>query len=388
MEFIQRYFTPPKQSFFLFGPRGTGKSLWVKHVYPSAHRIDLLDPEAFRIYASRPERLGEIAGVHLGKRIIIIDEVQKAPGLLSMVHKLIEEERSIQFILTGSSARKLKRTGVDLLAGRAMLKTLHPFMAAELGIKFRLKKALEDGLLPLVWGAENPQQVLHAYLGLYLKEEVQTEGLVRRIGDFGRFLEAISFSHAAVLNTSNVARECQVGARTVQGYVEILQDLLLGFTLPVFTKRAKRETASHPKFYFFDAGVFRAIRPKGPLDQPTEMEGAALEGLVVQHLRAWIAYRAKKNDLYYWRTRSGVEVDVVLYGEDGFWAIEVKNSSKVYPHDIRSLVAFRQDYPQCNTLMLYRGAERLKINGVLCLPAEEFLKQLSPGSLLPTLTNR
>ncbi len=388
MEYIPRFFKPPKQSFFLFGPRGTGKSLWVKHVYPHAHRIDLLDPEVFRVYASRPERLGEIVSAVLGKRTIIIDEVQKAPGLLSMVHKLMEEDRSIQFILTGSSARKLKRTGVDLLAGRALLKTLHPFMAAELGAKFQLKKALHDGLLPLVWAAENPQQVVHAYLGLYLKEEVQNEGLVRRIGDFGRFLESISFSHGAVLNTSNVARDCEVGARTVQGYVEILQDLLLGFTLPVFTKRAKRETASHPKFYFFDAGVFRAIRPKGPLDRPSEMEGAALEGLVVQHLRAWIAYRSKKNDLYYWRTRSGSEVDIILYGEDGFWAIEVKNSAKVHSHDIRHLVAFRQDYPQCNTLLLYRGVDRIKINNVLCLPAEEFLKQLSPEKSLSTQTNR
>ena len=173
--------------------------------------------------------------------------------------------RQVQFILTGSSARKLKRSGTDLLAGRAILETLHPFMAAELGPKFQFARSLETGMLPLVLGSAEPMETLKTYASLYLREEVQAEGLVRNIGNFARFLEAMSFSHAALLNTSQVARECQINRKTVEGFIEVLEDLLLGFRLQAFTKRAKRKLVEHPKFYYMDAGVFRSLRPKGPV---------------------------------------------------------------------------------------------------------------------------
>jgi predicted AAA+ superfamily ATPase len=252
-------------------------------------------------------------------------------------------------------------------------------MASELGDRFRLDSALESGLLPVVLGADEPRQALRAYHALYLKEEVQQEGLVRNVGAFARFLEAISFSHASVLNISNVARECEIERKTVEGYVGILEDLMLGFRLPVFTRRAKRAVVGHPKFYFFDAGVFRAARPSGPLDKSAEIDGAALEGLVAQHLRAWNSYRGGDNRLHYWRTRAGAEVDFVVYGEDGFWAIEVKNSRRVDPHDVRALTAFRDDYPEAKTILLHRGDERLEIDGVRCVPCEEFLRALDPA---------
>jgi len=190
--------------------------------------------------------------------------------------------------LTGSSARKLKRSGVDLLAGRALLKFMNPFVAAEMGSSFSLEKALEIGILPLAWDNPSPEAVLTAYTALYLKEEIQAEGLVRNIGDFARFLEIISFSHGALLNLNNIASECNMSRSTVSNYLQILEDMLLGYTLNVFTKRAKRALTSHPKFYLFDAGVFRALRPRGPLDRPEEIHGAALEGLIAQHLKAWI----------------------------------------------------------------------------------------------------
>ena len=320
MDFLPRVFRPPVQSFFLLGPRGTGKSLWARRQFPDAIWIDLLDPETAREYTARPERLKERVRAEPKKKRVVIDEVQKAPQLLDVVHALIEEKPSRQFVLTGSSARKLKRTGVDLLAGRALLESLHPFLAVELGDDFDLARALEYGLIPLVVASPTPRDVLRTYHALYIREEVQLEGLVRNVAEFSRFLEVISFSHASVLNISNVSRECAVGRKTVESYVGILEDLLIGFRLPVFTRRARRATAAHPKFYLFDAGVFRAIRPRGPLDRPEEIAGAALEGLVVQHLRAWNAYRGLRNELSYWRTRSGVEVDVVVHGEDGFWA--------------------------------------------------------------------
>lgn len=379
METISRFFNAPKQSFFLFGPRGTGKSTWVNQHFQNALKIDLLQPDVFRTLSSRPERLKELVLGNPDKKKIVIDEVQRVPNLLTIVHSLIEEKKNYQFVLTGSSARKLKRSGIDLLAGRALYCSLHPFMAAELGDKFDFEHALNYGLIPLVWSASNPQAILESYLLLYLREEVQMEGLVRNLGNFSRFLEAISFSHASCLSISNVSRECEIERKMVEGYVGILEDLLLAYRIPVFNKRAKRAITTHPKFFLFDAGVFRTLRPKGPLDRPEEIGGAALEGLVAQHLRAWMAYSGSSNKLYFWRTRSGQEVDFVVYGRDGILAIEVKNTAKIRPEDFRGLRSFKESYPESKTVFLYRGRDRLQQNGILCLPCEDFLRRLHPN---------
>ena len=378
MEFISRFLKKPQKSFFLFGPRGTGKSLWVQHCFENAIRLDFLQPDVLRKYVGYPERLRELVEGNIKVKVFVLDEVQKVPEILSVIHFLIEKYKDKQFILTGSSARKIKRKGVDLLAGRAIIYHLHPFMARELGKLFSLKKALYYGLIPLVWMSQNPQDTLNAYCGLYLKEEIHMEALVRNIGNFSRFLEGISFSHASVLNISNVARECEEERKTVEGYINILEDLLLSFRLPVFKKKAKRALIEHTKFYFFDTGVFRALRPKGFLDGSYELDGLALEGLVAQHLRAWIDYRRKENFLYYWRTQSGVEVDFVIYGEDGLYAIEVKNTSKIDSIHLRSLKSFKEDYPEAKTIFLYRGKDRLKKDGIFCIPCEDFLLQLHP----------
>lgn len=379
---VPRFFKLPKESFFLFGPRGTGKSTWLRTITQNTLWIDLLEPDIFREYSARPERLRELVLGNRQKKVIIVDEIQKVPDLLSVVHALLERKQGWQFVLTGSSSRKLKRTGVDLLAGRVLKLSLHPFMASELAKQFSFEKALRFGLLPLVVTSSDPEKVLKTYAALYVREEVQMEGLVRNIGGFSRFLEAISFSHGAVLNISNVARECEVERKVVENYVNILEDLLLSFRLPVFTKRAKRATAAHPKFYYFDTGVFRSLRPTGPLDRPEEIEGAALEGLVAQHLFAWNAYRGEKNRIYYWRTRTGVEVDFIVYGEEVFWAIEVKNTSRIRKGDLNSLNAFKGEYPQCSAFLLYRGKERLLREGVLCIPCNEFLEKLDPKTKL------
>jgi uncharacterized protein len=378
MEFVSRFLKPSADHFFLLGPRGTGKTLWSRQTFPEALRLDLLDPETHRSLAARPERLIELVSANTRSRQIVIDEIQKLPELLEVVHLLIERKGGQQFILTGSSARKLRRVGVNLLGGRAAQQHLHPYMATELGTRFQLGKALKQGLLPIVWGTHDPDATLKAYNGLYLREEVQMEGLVRNVGSFARFLEVMSFSHAAVLNLSNISRDCQIGRKTVESFVEILEDLLLGFRVSVFTKRAKRALASHPKFYFFDAGVFRANRPSGPLDSPEEVEGGALEGLIGQQLRAWCDYSKGDHRLYYWQTRSQVEVDFVVYGESGLYAVEVKNSTQVRPADLRALKSFGEDYPESQRYLIYRGKERLLKDGILCLPCEEFLLSLEP----------
>lgn len=289
------------------------------------------------------------------------------------------ENLSIQFVLTGSSARKLKEKGLNLLAGRVLKKTLHPFMASELGNEFSLERALLQGMIPLILkGDQNWQEIMQAYIGLYVKEEVMMEGLVRQKDSFFRFLEVISFSYASVLNVMNISRECAVKRKSVENYLSILDDLMLSFTLPVFSTRAKRELIAHPKFYLFDVGVFYGLRPRGILDSTTEIEGLALEGLIAQHLRAWKDYVNAGDNLYFWRTRSGLEVDFVMYGPSGFWAIEVKNGKSIDRQDLKGLQQFRHDYPDVKPLFLYRGTERVEIDGILCLPCDTFLRELTP----------
>ncbi|HEX9732510.1 MAG TPA: AAA family ATPase [Thermoanaerobaculia bacterium] len=380
---IGRFFQEPRSSYFLFGPRGTGKSTWLRAHHPEALWVDLLQPDVHRQYAARPERLRDLVRAHREHDVVVVDEVQKVPELLVVVHGLIEERRGLRFVLTGSSARKLKRSGVDLLAGRALLRYLHPFMAAELAPSFNADQALKLGLLPLVWDAEEPAEALNAYVALYLREEVQQEGLVRDLGSFSRFLEVTTFSHGAVLNVADMARECQVSRKTVVGYLEVLEDLLLSFRLPVFTRRARRLLSAHPKFYWFDSGVFVSMRPASVIDRPQEIAGAALEGLVAQHLRAWIDYSGNDCRLAYWRTKSGSEVDFVVWGQAGFWALEVKHTTTLRPKDLRAIRAFREDYPEATVRLLYRGGEKLEIDGILCVPCSDYLLGIVPGEPLP-----
>lgn len=382
MEFIPRFFKPPKQSYFLFGPRGTGKSTWLKAQYPNALWIDLLNLDVLRQYLAAPERLRQVAAALPDGSQIVIDEVQKIPDILSEVHALIEQKRGLQFILTGSSARKLKRAGVDLLAGRALLKHMPPFFAGELGSLFSLQRALEIGMVPLITLSESAEEVLKTYAGIYLKEEVYAESLVRKIEDFARFLEVISFSHANQINLANIARECEISRKTIENYLQILQDLLLAFTIPVFSQRAQRALSHHPKLYIFDVGVFRSLRPQSLKDLGPEIQGGALEGLVAQHLKGWLDSQTGNYQMSFWRTRSGLEVDFIVLGPEGFWAIEVKNSNKIHPQDLRNLETFKEDYPECTPLLLYRGSTRLKQKEVLCIPCEEFLLQIHPNKKL------
>ena len=379
MESVTRFFKKKTKNYFIFGPRGTGKSTWLKQTYHATHTvlINLLEPEQYRLYKAYPERLREV--VHASpSHTFIIDEIQKVPMLLSQVHALIEENKQNTFILTGSSARKLKREGVDLLAGRALLTHMHPFMAAELEQYFSFKNAIAYGMLPLLFASQDPHADLQAYLALYIKEEVQMEGLIRHEDGFYRFLEIISFSQGSLLNYANIARECQVSNKTVENYVSILEDLLLAFTLPVFSKKAKRHLITKPKFYYFDAGVYRAVRPKGPLDYPSEIDGIVLETLIAQHLRAWLDYSKQQGALYFWRTKSGLEVDFIIYGEIGFYAIEVKWHLHIHPKDLRGLNEFHKDYPNATCILLYQGNTILKKGKVLCYPIEPFLLALKP----------
>lgn len=363
---------PENSSFFLFGPRGTGKTTWLKNNFPGAPYFDLLDSELYTDFLARPNRLGAMIPTD-EQRIIILDEVQRVPSLLHEVHRLIESRRC-RFALTGSSARKLKSKDVNLLAGRALTLTMHPLTARELGGDFSLEHARCFGMLPSTFGHADPKRYLESYVATYLREEVQQEGLTRNLGAFTRFLEVASFSQGALLNISEIARECAVNRKVAEHYFSILEDLLIAYRIPVFRKRAQRSVVAHSKFYFFDVGVYRTIRPRGPLDSSDEIDGAALETLVFQELFALNHYLRLGYDLSFWRTRTGYEVDFVLYGNRGIHAIEVKRSSRVSSDAVRGLRAFRGEYPSARTTLVYGGNREFWEHDIHIVPIDIFFK--------------
>lgn len=362
-------------SFFLFGPRGTGKTHWIRSSFPNALYFDLLDYETYRSFLSNPTSLRDKIPKGF-KDFIILDEVQRIPELLNEVHRLIEEKR-YRFGLTGSSARKLKQKGVNLLAGRAIIHTMHPLLLQELEKDFSIEHALKYGLLPSTFDPHrDPQEYLSSYVTAYLREEVMQEGLTRRLDSFSRALEVASFSQGSVLNISSVAREAQVSRKAMEGYFTIMEDLLLATKVPVFTKRAKRKLINHSKFYFFDVGIYRTLRPMGPFDRPEEVEGAALETLLYEHLRGINDYLRLNYSIYFWRTQSQHEVDFVLYGEKGLFGFEIKRAKTIIREDLRSLKLFADDYPEAKLFILYGGKEKLYFNNIIALPFVEALKEL------------
>lgn len=365
---------PARKSFFLFGPRGTGKTTWVKMRFPGALYFDLLKAETYVDFLANPSRLDELIPEGFAGWIII-DEIQKVPSLLDEVHRLIEN-RDLKFVLTGSSARKLHRGGQNLLAGRALVYNMHPLTAVELGKDFKLAEYLRFGGLPGIWESQDKHGFLQSYVRAYLEQEVVQEGISRNLGAFARFLETASFSQGSVLNMTEVGREAAVGRKVVEDYFAALEDLLIGMRLPVFAKKAKRRLVKHNKFYFFDVGIYQAIRPVGPLDSPEMVGGVALESLFLQNLRAVNDYLDLGYKLYYFRTASGVEVDFVAYGQRGLLALEVKSKRNISSADLYGLESFRKDYPMAKAVMVYGGSERRFIGRIEIWPIKEALIEL------------
>ncbi len=367
---------PPKdKSFFLFGPRGTGKTTWVKKSFPKALYLDLLEAELYTMLLANPQRLENLIPPK-SKEWIIIDEVQKIPELLNEVHRLIEKNK-YTFILTGSSARKLRRKGHNLLGGRALTYSMYPLLIQELNKDFDMKKSLNYGHLPSVYSEKNPKKYLESYVKTYLDEEIRQEGLTRNLSAFSRFLESASFSQGSVLNISSISRECSVERKVVENYFNILEELLIAYKLPVFTKKAKRRMISHPKFYFFDVGIFRAIRPKGPLDQPEEIDGPALETLFLQEVKALNDYKELGYKIFYWRTSNNVEVDFILYGPKGLFAFEIKRSPRISKDSFTGLKAFLKDYPMAKAFYLYNGSRQLYQDNIEIIPLKKFFTNIN-----------
>ena len=363
------------KSFFLFGPRGVGKTLWVKSHVPQGIYIDLLRSSVFNRLLADPERLNELLPPNFSDWVII-DEVQKVPDLLDEVHRQIETYGR-KFILTGSSARKLRKKGTNLLGGRARQYHLYPLTVAELGEDFNLQKALRYGMLPSAILDKDPEEYLAGYIHSYLKEEIKEEALVRRLDVFMRFLESVSFSQGSVVNMSAVARDCGVSQKIISNYFDILEDFLIAVRIPVFSKHAKRRLILHPKFYFFDVGIYRSLKPKGPLDIASEEDGVALESLFLQELLAINDYGNYKYKVHYWRTSLQHEVDFVLYGENGLLAFEIKKSSRFNKKDLSGLKLFLQDYPNARCYYVYGGSEVFYVDGIQIIPYLQALKTIS-----------
>lgn len=364
-------------SLFIFGPRGTGKTQWLKsHLHSNDYSyFDLLDAVTFRQLHAFPERLRELIPKNFNGWIVI-DEIQKCPQLLDEVHRLIEHENR-RFILTGSSARKLKQSGVNLLAGRAIRYNMFPLIIQELKESFNLEHALTLGMLPATYTYSDPAGYLNTYVDTYLREEVQQEGLTRNMSAFTRFLEVASFSQGSTVNYTEIAREVGIDRQVVQNYFSILNDLLLSHHLPAFTKRAKRRLMTSDKFYYFDAGIYHHLRPKGILDTPSEIAGAALETLFYQSILAIINYFKTSHEIYYWRTSNGAEVDFIAYGQNDLLAFEIKHTKNITQKMLNGLLKFKEDYPIAKLYVLYMGDETLYLkDDIVALPFVAALEKL------------
>lgn len=364
-----------RKSFFLFGPRGTGKTTWLKHNLPDALFVNLLQSEFYNRLSANPGYLRELIPPDY-RDWIIIDEVQRVPAILNEVHDLIEARR-LDFIMTGSSARALRRKGVNLLAGRALTYYMHPLTVVEQEDVFNLGNSMQLGHLPARFSEPAPEKYLRDYVQTYLREEVMQEGLTRNIGHFSRFLEVASFSQGETINISNIAREAHIERSVAENYFSILEDLLIAVRLPVFAHKAKRRLMTQKKFYFFDTGVYRAIRPTGPLDSDADLAGPALETLVLQELRAVNDYLECDYNIYFWRTRNQLEIDFILYGPNGLLAIEIKRSRQVQYKETRALREFKKDYPPAVCYVFYGGDAPLYMDDITVLPLEYALKNLA-----------
>jgi len=360
-----------KKSHFLFGPRQTGKTFLVRHVLPEARVYDLLDSSVYLALSKRPGRLAEELSPR--ERLVVIDEVQRLPELLHEVHRLIET-RGVHFLLTGSSARRLRRGGVNLLGGRARTRHLHPLTSRELGERFDLSRAIERGLLPSIYFSDDPAADLEAYAGTYLKEEIVAEGATRNVPAFSRFLRVAALCNATPVNFTKVANDAQVKRTTVYEYFDILKDTLVLHEVPAWRRSKKRKPLVSSKYYFFDVGVVSALQ--GRLVKPRTPEfGLAFETWLLHELIAWRDY-VSGEPVAYWRSTSGFEVDFILGDHT---AIEVKAGENVSPQDLKSLRALAEEKKLKRYLCVSLEPRRRQVGEVTVLPYRQFLEALWSG---------
>ncbi len=358
------------KSCFLFGPRQTGKTWIIKNKLANYKYFNLLNTKTYIQFAYSPSILQEL--ISDKDKVVIIDEIQRLPILLNEVQLLIDE-KDIHFLLTGSSARKIKRKGINLLGGRARIRNLHPLIFSELSKKFNLKRALNTGLLPSIYFSDSPKEDLESYIGTYLQEEIAAEALVRNIPAFSRFLTIAALSNSQIINYTNIANDAQVPGSTIQEYFQILRDTLIGSDLPVWKKTLIRKPISTSKFYFFDIGVVRFLQKRGELSSGTTEYGEAFETYIHHELTSYLDY-TKNGSLSYWRSTNGQEVDFIINDET---AIEVKSKDTITRKDFKGLKTLKEEAILKNYIVVYPGSEERKTSeGINILPLKIFLKKL------------
>jgi uncharacterized protein len=360
-----------KKPHFLLGPRQTGKTTLFRRALPEARVYDLLDAGTYLALSHRPSRLAEELGPN--DRVVVIDEIQRLPELLNEVHRLIEE-RGVRFLLTGSSARKLRRGGVNLLGGRARTMHLHPLTCRELGAQFDLRRALTHGLLPSIYFSDDPRADLQAYMGSYLQQEILAEGATRNLPAFSRFLHVAALCNGTIVNFTNMANDAQVARTTIYEYFGILQDTLLLQELPAWRKTRKRKPLVSSKYYFFDVGVATALQGREARPGTPEF-GASFETYLMHELMSYRDYKSGE-PLSYWRSTSGFEVDFILGDHT---AIEVKARENVTPQDLKSLRALAEEKNLKRYLCVSLEPRRRQVEGVVILPCRQFLEALWDG---------
>jgi predicted AAA+ superfamily ATPase len=367
-------------TFFLWGPRQTGKTTLLRAKYPNALWIDLLKADEFRRFLQNPELLRETLAARDSIRQVVIDEVQKVPQLLDEVHWL-HDNRRIRFALCGSSARKVKRGQANLLGGRALRYELHGLTAEETGRDFDLNRMLNHGYLPSIYQSANPRPLLNSYVADYLKEEVAAEGLVRNLPVYSEFLNMAALADAELVNFSTIARDCGVSSHTIKGYFQILEDTLLGRWLPAYTKRPKRRVIGAPKFYFGDVGVVNQLAKRSDLQPGSELYGKAFENWVFHELCARNSYSNAFAKLAYWRLPSGIEVDFIV--NDMQLAIEAKATAKVTADHLKGLRELARDHRgiKQRVIVCLDHMSRRTDDGIWILPAKEFTARLGSGDL-------
>ena len=365
-----------EDSIFLWGARQTGKSTMLMEQFRDAKYYDLLESDLYERFRRNPSMLRHELEMADTGTVVIIDEIQKIPELLDEVHWLIAR-KGHRFILSGSSARKLRRCGANLLGGRAIRQQLFPFVSAEIP-DFSLSRAINNGMLPRHYLVENAELRLQSYVGDYLREEIKAEALTRNVGTFTRFLEIAAINDGEILNYKNVASDCGVSAPTVKEYFSILEETLLGYTLPAFTKTVKRRSIQAPKFYLFDVGIVNYLTHRRDLEPGSTDYGHALEHLVVQEVIAYLTYKRSRLAATYWRSASGYEVDIVIidnYTRNPVCAIEVKSCNEVQNRHLKGLRAFGEEYPELKRICLSHDKQPRKTDdGIVILPVEEYLQ--------------
>ncbi len=365
-------------SVFLWGARQVGKTTWLTSQFPNCRYYDLLRPSEFERLLRHPELLAEELADFGENDTVIIDEIQKLPQLLDEVHYLIQR-KGIRFILSGSSARKLKRAGTNLLGGRASREVMYPLVSAEIP-DFDLLRAVNNGMIPRHYMVQNPLERLRGYIGVYLDEEIREEAITRNLKTFSHFLEVAAQSDGEMVVYKNIAQDCGIDHRTVKDYFAILEDTLIGYLIPGFTRTEKRRAIAAPKFYFFDVGVTNYLRHRRGLVPGTDDFGHAFEHLMVQEIIAFLGYSHSEERLTYWRTASGYEVDAII--GDGRVAIEFKATAEVQSRHTRGLKAFSEERPEARLIIVSLDKYRRKLNGVNVLPATEFLADLWQGRII------